>query len=193
MNRHLTDDEVLDLLAEAPAREHLEECPECRARVEAQGQLSEALAALPAEVDPPRDLWPDVRSRVVAGSRVRALPGLRWSSAALQVAAAVAIFALGAAVGRGGRPSAPVPATIDDPLLAAAEVQRTGTEYVAAVARFRDLAGTADRGQADQARDVALAAVTGAAWELTWMNPADPTTRAIVALAGGDGPVVGAP
>jgi len=192
MTRHLTDEEILDLASETPARIHLDACVECRARIEAERPLSVALAGLAEEADPPRDAWPGLRARIEAegrGATIRELPGRRparpWTRAVLQTAAAVALLALGAALGRTIRPDGTYPRPVDDPLMAATEVQRTGTEYVAAIARFRDLTARGDRAQVDQARDVALAAVHGAAWELTRLDPADATARAVASLTDG--------
>lgn len=189
MNRHLTEREILDLLAhgvkpEGEVREHLEACPECRTRLEAEEPLAARLDALPGELDPPRDLWPLVTSRIEdEGSRPRN-GRFGWTRPALRAAAAIAIFVLGAAVGRTLGPASPDDGryAVEDPLAAAAEVQRAGTDYVAAVARFRAVAGTSSP-VADQARDVALAAVHGAAWELSRLRPGDATAREILALA----------
>ncbi|HJR52506.1 MAG TPA: hypothetical protein VJ982_02205 [Gemmatimonadota bacterium] len=184
MNRHLTDEETLDLLAPgaepaAWARDHLVACPECRRRVEAEQPLTARLAGLPRETDPPRDMWPELRAAV--GFEPRFAGGH-----ALRAAAAVALFVLGAATGRalGPAETGREPTTPNEPLAAAAEVQRTGTAYVAALARFRSIAEVTPDPVVEQARDVALAAVHGAAWELTRMKRDDPTAREIVSLVG---------
>lgn len=197
MKRHLTDEEVLDFMGAGEetspqAREHLRTCPSCRSRIEAEQPLADRLNALPREADPPRDLWPDLRERIEAEPR-----GRSWLRPALAAAAAVSIFLLGMAVGRAGGPTE-VTTGLDgrgpvDPMAAAAEVQRTGTEYVAAVARLRATAAGSGGPVAEQARGAALAAVHGAAWELARMSPGDSTVREIVVLAGdrriaGEGP-----
>lgn len=188
MNRHLTDEEVLDSLTAGEetspqVREHLMSCPSCRSRIEAERPLADRLDALPRELDPPRDLWPDLRERIEAERR-----GRSWLHPALAAAAAIAIFILGVAV---GRTAGPDQGAIEierrgsvDPLAAAAEVQRTGTEYVAAVARLRATLPLSEGSAAEQARGATLAAVHGAAWELTRLNPDDSTAREIVVLAG---------
>lgn len=198
MNRHLTEEQILDLLAPGAQRgpeirRHLAGCPECRARLESEEPLSERLDALAREVDPPRDLWPDVRKGIAEEGRRRAVDGngagggrSRWVRPALQAAAAAAVFALGTAVGRSlpsGTPEAG-PGTAADPLVAAADVQRAGTEYVAAIARFRATASDAPAPAVDQARDVVLATVHGAAWELARLSPRDPTARDLMVLVG---------
>ncbi|HET6361087.1 MAG TPA: hypothetical protein VFH11_03420 [Gemmatimonadota bacterium] len=182
MNGHLTDEEILDLLApgaepEPRMRDHIEACPECRRRIEAERPLTALLSGLPRETDPPRDLWPELRA-------VIGWPG--WMHHAVRAAAAVAIFVLGAAAGRALEPSeasreAAIP---DEPLAAAAEVQRAGTAYVAAIARFRVIAERSPEPVVEQARDVTLAAVHGAAWELTRMRRDDATAEQIVSLVG---------
>lgn len=200
MSRHLTIEEILDLLVpgaepNAETEAHLEECDECRSRVEIQRPLQERLNALPREAEPPRDLWPAVRERVAAeparnavhrGALGRAVVR-PWRVAALRAAAAVAVFVLGVAVGRAtdGSGTGRSRSVADgDPLRAAAVVQRAGTDYVAAVARFRSIAGDRPTPLAEQAREAALSAVHGAAYELTRLRPGDPTARDIAVLAG---------
>lgn len=200
MNRHLTDEQILDLAAPGAEptqeiREHLAACPPCRSRLEEERPLSDRLDALPREADPPRDLWAAVRNEITVerqdadtGRIGRLTPFRGWARPALRAAAVVALFLLGAAVGRW---SADVEtgaerAASDDPMVAAAEVQRAGTEYVAALARFRATAREAPSATVDQAWDVALAAVHGAAWELERLRPDDATARGIVALADRD-------
>lgn len=188
---HVSDEEILDLLSpgDPPGpeiRAHLEGCPECRARIEAERSLSARLDDLPREVDPPRDLWPDVRESVEAETPLAEDVRPAWVRPALRAAAAVAIFVLGAAVGRSLGPEAPEtdPYGSDDPFAAAAAVQRAGTDYVTAVARFRAVAAESSSPVVEQARDAALAAVHGAAWELSRLRPGDATAREMVALAG---------
>jgi hypothetical protein len=188
MSRHLTDEEILDLCAPGAApdeeiREHLAACGSCRARIEGERPLSERLTGLAGASDPPRDLWPALRARLASEPQIGDRP--RRHRAALQAAAAIAIFSLGAAAGRSlpQDPAGPDRYAPGDPLSAAAEVQRTGTAYVEAVARFRSVATSSESGAAGQAREVALAAVHGAAFELARLNPEDGTAREILALA----------
>lgn len=188
MNRHLTDEEFLDLLApgvepDPAAREHLAACDGCRQRLERDRPLSERVATLPDALDPARDLWPALRARLAAepvSARRSGRPRI-----ALRAAAAAAIFLLGALGGYALRPDSGGPARVvaSDPLGAAAEVQRTGTAYVEAVARFRAIAADSAPGAVRQAREVALAAVHGAAFELARLYPEDATARGILALA----------
>jgi predicted anti-sigma-YlaC factor YlaD len=188
MNRHLTDEEILDLLAPGAEanlaiREHLAACDACRTRIESERTLSDRVAELPRAKDTPRDLWPTVRDRLATAEHRSRRPR-RSRITLLQAAAAVAIFFLGALSGRTlDADSDPLRSTPNDPLLAAAEVQRTGTAYVAAVAHFRAVAADSAPGAVAQAREVALAAVHGAAFELARLHPDDPTAREILALA----------
>ena len=188
MNRHLTDEEILDLLipgaeADPEIRDHLVACDACRTRIGSERTLSDRVAKLPRVKDTPRDLWPTVRARLATEEHRSGRPKLSRITL-LQAAAAVGIFFLGALAGRtldadsGTRRGAPT-----GPLAAAAEVQRTGTAYVAAVARFRDVVADSAPGAAGQAREVALAAVHGAAFELARLHPDDPTAGEILALA----------
>jgi hypothetical protein len=188
MNRHLTDEEILDLLApgaeaDPQIRDHLVACDACRTRIESERTLSDRVAKLPHAKDTPRDLWPTVRDRLVT-AEYRSVRPRRSRISLLQAAAAVAIFFLGAFAGRTlDADSDPRRRAPNDPLMAAAEVQRTGTAYVAAVARFRAVAADSAPGDVAQAREVALAAVHGAAFELARLHPDDSTAREILVLA----------
>lgn len=57
---------LLDAAGERAVREHVRECPECAARLEAFAGLSRALGALPAP-EPPGDLLFRTQARVAAG------------------------------------------------------------------------------------------------------------------------------
>jgi len=70
---HCTMEELLALRAGAAsvrARQHLEECPTCRAELDALYQRVAQLKALPAR-GPARDRWPAVREAVLAERRWR--------------------------------------------------------------------------------------------------------------------------
>jgi hypothetical protein len=71
MNRHIDEGLLHDLREgflsgeeEQRVRAHLEECPRCRREVEALAQLSTDLAGLPQDVEPSRDLWPQILWRM---------------------------------------------------------------------------------------------------------------------------------
>lgn len=154
------------------------------------------LERLPGEADPSRDLWPEIATRIAGdawggGARSEAPAGLRGPDAVgraarfgrgrwVQAAAAVAIFALG---GIGGwavtRPSAPPEeASIDQALALAAEVQRTGSEYVAALAAFVSVVDSLSGDVRSQGRDAAIATLYGASRELVALDQATPVGRA---------------
>lgn len=91
---HCTMDDLLAIRANegsAWARQHLEECPACRAELEALHQRIAQLKALPAH-GPARDRWPAVRDVLLAerASRRRRL-GV-WSLAAAAGLAALLVF-----------------------------------------------------------------------------------------------------
>lgn len=138
------------------------------------------LGSLPREAEPARDLWPGIEAQVTGqpGSQ----PGRR-SLNLLRLAAALLLFASGVAVGRfsASTSGTAAPAEVPShPLAAAEEVQRTGSEYVAAVAALRDEARAETR---DQGREAALSTVFGAAHELARMAPEDPAARQILTTA----------
>jgi hypothetical protein len=121
--------------------------------------LSKALKTAPREAAPCRDLWPGVESRI------RPSQARPWQRAA----AAVLIFGAGAVAGtlaeRGRSPSVRPPAG-ESALHRVVVVQRAGSEYVAAVARLRDL-GPDDETLRAQGYEAALGVVTVAAEEVT--------------------------
>lgn len=83
---HLGLEELLavrDGEASPQAREHLRSCPSCAARLEEVTALREALKSLPA-MEPPRDLWPALRTRLPE-RRPRPLLQALWAAAAAAV------------------------------------------------------------------------------------------------------------
>lgn len=112
----------------------------------------------------------------------------------LRAAAAALLFVGGVAVGRGtgpaekpqavagaDTPTVVVPKIVDsnDATLAAREIQRTGSEYVAAVAAFTSLTDNASADEVAQAREVALSAIYGASKELARVSRSDTAAAAI--------------
>lgn len=156
-------------------------------------ELESRLARAPREADPARDLWPGLAHAISAeqpneGRR-------RFPRLPLQIAAALALFVGGVAVGQrwGESPRVetrePVP---PGPLAAAAEVQRAGSAYVSALSRLDESAGAAER---EQGVDAALSTLQGAAWELARLRPDDPQAGRILytvseARGDGEGPTV---
>ena len=143
--------------------------------------LDERLASLPREASPDEDLWPMVR----ASLEPRRSSGR--SGGWLHVAAAIVLFASGVLAGHyTQRRDADVPRPAPDGLAAAAAVQRAGTEYVAALADLRDARARLGTEVVGQARDAAMAALEGAAFELKQLGAEDRTAAGILALATSD-------
>ena len=71
--QHLTEDELHDAADGTPtpdaagrATRHLMHCARCRADVERIRELLALAASLPRSIEPPADLWPEIRTRIVA-------------------------------------------------------------------------------------------------------------------------------
>ena len=102
MTNHLTDDQlqdVLDGVLEAAEREafgaHLAACPDCTAQLARVRALVVETRALPPSIDPPRDLFPAVRSRIGEGKVLQlSRRRQRWRS----LAAAVLLIAASSTV-----------------------------------------------------------------------------------------------
>ena len=131
-------------------------------------ELARQLRELPREAEPARDLWPDIAARIAARElpRPQAVPASRRSlrgRALLRTAAALAIFAGGVWVGRATvEQPAEIQGASRDPLRTAAEVQRTGAQYIAALSSLASVEGP----PLDQGREAALSTLYGAAYEL---------------------------
>lgn len=138
--------------------------------------LVDRLGALPTEAEAGVDGWPEIEERIQDRGR---------RSTWMKAAAAVLIFAAGATGGFVARgPVSIEPGSIDEALQLATEVQRTGTEYVAALAAFAAVVDSLSVDARAQGRDAAIATLFGAATELAAldggtngllipMNPAD--------------------
>jgi hypothetical protein len=123
-------------------------------------EIAARLRELPAEAEPARDLWPGIAARITAREAPVRRPGR--GRVLLQMAAALAIFAGGVAVGRGTVEGPEEARIAGDPLQTAAEVQRTGAQYIAALSSL-----TSEQGPAlEQGREAALSTLYGAAYEL---------------------------
>lgn len=175
---HLTELEIYELAtggaAATRSEGHVEACEGCAAAVAATRRLVGAVERLDANVEAPVTLEERLARRLAdaeGGSRPRS----PW----LRAAAAVVLFVAGAGAhavwtGTVDRPvavTAPVP-----PVLAA---QQAGTEYVAAIARL--VADSSEMTDAERrlGRDVGLAAMVGAAYELRLLSPGDGATEEI--------------
>jgi len=117
--RDRLDDYVDGGLAEAELHElelHLAACAGCAAEERALRAFLERVAALPAEVNPGRDLWPGIAGRIAAPRVVALRPpipaALRrawWTPGAGLAAAAAVVVALGATLARVWTPAPPSP------------------------------------------------------------------------------------
>ena len=136
------------------------------------------LAALPREAEPLHDLWPGIATRL-ASEAPAAVPAKPRRRLLIQVAAALLLFTGGVLVGRQWPERAQPPARPARDLLApAVEVQRTGTEYVAALRTLAERQGN-PAAQA-QGREAALSALYGAAHELVRLSPNDARVHQIL-------------
>ncbi len=92
MTQHCTMDELLavrDGEGSGAARQHVDECPACRAEVDRLHQMAAALRALPVQ-RPPRDRWPEVQAVAAGARRRRRWVATGWAS--LAVAAGLAVI-----------------------------------------------------------------------------------------------------
>ena len=145
------------------------------------------MAALAAAL--PRDRAPSrlLEERTVTALRKRGLIALRGSRRwalrrmATRVAASIALFALGVAAGQwlGARSTTNTVIALqhNDALRTAAEVQRAGTAYVAAL---QALARQSESNPSGQGREVALTALYAAANEMVRLAPNDPVAAEIL-------------
>jgi hypothetical protein len=108
-------------------------------------RLVARLRELPDSIEPERDLWPEIAARLE--------PRRPWRRLILQIAAAIAIAGLIA----GRAPASQEPTDV------AEEIQRKGSEYVAAISALAREANERDR---VAGREVALATIYGALFEL---------------------------
>jgi hypothetical protein len=72
--QHLTEDELHDAAdgtqsgAAGRATRHLIHCARCRADVERIRELLALAASLPRSIEPPAELWPEIRTRIAGGA-----------------------------------------------------------------------------------------------------------------------------
>ena len=149
-----------------------------------------AFDALPREIDLP----PDMEDRAVAMMRraghlptpltahrgAVARPHRKmWLVGA--VAAALAIFASGIAVGQYvGMNKTATMVMARNASEAANQVQRTGDRYIAALASLGQLRDTSDVAGRDRAKETALAVLGAAAEEIAHLAPDDPLAAAVL-------------
>jgi hypothetical protein len=151
-----------------------------------------AFEALPREAEPPAGL----EGRTVALLRARgvlavplrplATPTRRWHPAWLvgALAASLALFASGIAVGQFlGARSATIAAAVGMGSSLAErtqQVQRTGSEYVAALSALLQETDTSDAVSSQRATEAALGALGAAAQEVSRLAPTDPLAAAVL-------------
>lgn len=185
MIEHLTEVEVYEVAAgedvAAPVTAHAMECAECAGEIAAVRRVLGNVELLESAVEIPTGLGRRLARRLdaLAASRHpssigRPAQGSRWLAGA---AAAVLCFAAGAASHAAWSSaetstSTEAGSTTEVPLTFA--VQRAGTSYVAAIA---ELATDPDRLSTSDlytGREVALSAMSGAAFELRRLTADDP-------------------
>lgn len=130
----------------------------------------ERISALPEAADVVPDQWDGIRAAIERRT-ARRPDRRRW----VQIAAAVTLLAAGLAGGyAAGQRQATAPrSSIDEAMELAAEVQRTGSEYVAALAAFTAVVDSLSDDVRLQGRDAAIATLVGAATELAALTDAE--------------------
>jgi hypothetical protein len=146
--------------------------------------IIERLRELPHEARTSEDGWPAVRERIEPRGLRAVTAGPSW----LRAAAAVVLFAAGGLGGffiaRADGDAGMSASRFDEALALAAEVQRTGTEYVAALAAFAAVVDSMSADVRVQGRDAAIATLFGAANELAVIG--GPPDGVIVPVSAGD-------
>jgi hypothetical protein len=154
-------------------------------------ELEQALDGLPREREPGRMLEERTvkalrEEGLIAGTQPVARIDVRhrpWWRSAAAIAAGIALFAGGLSVGQmlGVRQTADAFQTVfeDGDVLLAAQVQRAGSDYVAALAALSAADGGAVA-DTSQALEVALTALWAAANEIVRLAPDDPVTARIL-------------
>ena len=166
--------------------------------VELTSEERAALESLPREREPGRMLEERtvkalrdeglIGSSALTGGRTRERPGTDvrgrpWWRSAAAIAAGLALFAGGLSVGQmlGARQTADAFQTVfeEGDVRLASQVQRAGSDYVAALAALTRADGTA-AADTGQALEVALTALWAAANEIVRLAPDDPLTARIL-------------
>lgn len=185
MIEHLTDVEIYEVAAgeaaSALVTEHALACAECAGEIDAVRRLLDNVERLEGAVATPIPLERRLARRLDAlpasrhsPSILPAVRGLRWLTGA---AAAVLCFAAGA-VSHAAWSSAGTATNADAGLTTelprSLAVQRAGTSYVAAIADLATDSGRLSRSDLRTGREVALSAMSGAAFELRRLTAGDP-------------------
>ena len=151
MSGHIDDTRLNDylegLVTEEAARDveaHLATCEECHGRLATLERLVSDMGDLPDQATPPRDLWPDIRSRMDAG--VDAGTGRRFSFSMGQLlAASIALaFISGGTVwmvlnGSGGRDAGTLATEVARPTNVVPAMLAATTQYEQAIASLESV------------------------------------------------------
>lgn len=179
---HLTDLQVYELASgeavDPAVAAHAASCAACGAKLGQTRDLLVAITKTERRLEPRGELELELQRRIRAdrprpfAARIRIMVG---------TAAAVICFVAGAAthalwVGSDTRSASSIVPDAPTPALA---IQRAGTEYVAAIANLADdMAGLATE-DVRTGREVALATMSGAAFELRRLGDSNPETSEI--------------
>lgn len=167
-----------------------------------EDERMERFAALPEAAEVVPEQWEAIRAAIgprtgraarterATGSPVSKARG-SWTRPWVRVAAAVTLFAGGIAGGfaAGQRHAGTPRSSIDEAMALAADVQRTGSEYVAALAAFTAVVDSLSADVRLQGRDAAIATLVGAAAELAALTDAEFAVNALPAPRASDGRV----
>jgi predicted anti-sigma-YlaC factor YlaD len=93
---------------------HLESCAACRDEAAALRALLDAAGALPRSLEPERDLWPGVRSRIAPARSGWTRFVMRWEPVAAAAALAIVVAAAFLIAHRGPRPKGEGPTTAQE-------------------------------------------------------------------------------
>ncbi len=124
-------------------------------------EIADRLAQLPVDADPVNDLWPGIETHVHQPQ------SWHGSNTLVQLAAASVIFAVGLGTGLafGFTRTPPAAPQSVRAMNLAAEVQRTGTQYVTALAAFAAVVDSLSEDVRIQGREAAITALLAAAQE----------------------------
>lgn len=112
--RERLDDYAEGMLSERDRKavaDHLESCAACRDEAAALRSLLDAADALPPSLEPERDLWPGVRSRIAPARSGWTRVVMRWQPLAAAAALAIVVAAALLISHRGPRPESGGPTT----------------------------------------------------------------------------------
>lgn len=177
MSEHLTQIEVYEVATDEPVApsviSHSVSCAECAAEVSATRQVLDSVQRLGRSVE----TRPDLDRRLAQRLDARNVGHVRTRRRLIGAVVAVACFTAGVvshaawAAAEGRHVLFDEPASEIPPALA---VQQAGTNYVAAIALMVEDSGRLPTDDIRTGREVALAAMSGAAFELRRLDGGDP-------------------